>query len=254
MTENPFGKMKKVAVRANRTRDYFVTRAEADAVLAACPNLEWQLIFVLSRYGGLRCPSEHLALVWGDVDWELDRMTVHSPKTEHHDGKELRVIPLFPELRQYLKALYNEVKPSIGCSLSSPIITRYRESNTNLRTQLHKIIRRAGLAPWPNLFKNLRASRETELAEVFPIHVVCEWIGNSQAVARRHYLQVTAAHFGKATEDAQHSAQQTASECGGTEENRKEGQCENVENFVTPRHLEAFSMGDTGFEPVTSAV
>lgn len=231
-----------------------MTRDEADAVLAACPNLEWQLIFALSRYGGLRCPSEHLALVWSDVDWEQGRMTVHSPKTEHHDGKELRVIPLFPELRQHLDALYNEVKPGIDCSLSSPIITRYRESNTNLRTQLYKIIRRAGLTPWPNLFKNLRASRETELAEEYPIHVVCEWIGNSQAVARQHYLQVTAAHFAKAIQEAQHSAQQTASERIGTEENGREERYENTENLVTPRHLDAFSMGDTGFEPVTSAV
>jgi hypothetical protein len=33
--------------------------------------------------------------------------------------------------------------------------------------------------------------RETELAESFPMHVVCEWIGNSAAIAAKHYLQVT---------------------------------------------------------------
>ena len=59
-------------------------------------------------------------------------------------------------------------------------------------------MRRAGLKAWPRLWHNLRASRETELAESFPAHVVCEWIGNSQRVAAEHYLQVTDEHFRRA--------------------------------------------------------
>jgi hypothetical protein len=61
---------------------------------------------------------------------------------------------------------------------------------------LERIIRKAGLTPWPKLFQNLRSTRETELAESYPIHVVCKWIGNRQAVAREHYLQLTDEHFG----------------------------------------------------------
>lgn len=34
--------------------------------------------------------------------------------------------------------------------------------------------------------------------EDFPAHVVCAWIGNSEAVARKHYLQLTDDHFAKA--------------------------------------------------------
>ena len=49
--------------------------------------------------------------------------------------------------------------------LSAPIITRYRDRNSNLRTQLERIIRKSDLKPWPKLFQNLRATRETELAE-----------------------------------------------------------------------------------------
>ncbi|MFO7908055.1 MAG: hypothetical protein R6U98_35770, partial [Pirellulaceae bacterium] len=60
---------------------------------------------------------------------------------------------------------------------------------------------RAGLEPWPNLFQNLRSTRETELAEQFPIHVVCAWIGNTKAVAAKHYLQITEEHFRKATQN-----------------------------------------------------
>ena len=60
---------------------------------------------------------------------------------------------------------------------------------------MERIIRKADLKPWPKLFQNLRATRETELAEEFPIHVVCDWIGNTQAVATKHYLQTTDEHF-----------------------------------------------------------
>ena len=61
-----------------------------------------------------------------------------------------------------------------------------------------RIIRKAGIEPWPKLFQNLRSTRETELAEQYPLHVVCAWIGNSQPVAAKHYLQVTEGHFRQA--------------------------------------------------------
>jgi hypothetical protein len=74
-----------------------------------------------------------------------------------------------------------------------------------MRTMPLKIIARAGLEPWEKLFQNLRATRETELAEIYPMHVVCAWIGNSPAVAAKHYLQVTDAHFAEAAQNpAQH--------------------------------------------------
>ena len=102
------------------------------------------------------------------------------------------------------------------------VITRYRGSATNLRTQLHRIIRRAGLEPWPKVFQNLRSTRETELAEQFPMHVVCAWIGNSQPVAAKHYLQLTDEHFTRAIGDqseepvqaAQNPAQKAHEETG----------------------------------------
>ena len=75
------------------------------------------------------------------------------------------------------------------------VITRYRDTNSNLRTQFERILRKASVQPWPRLFQNLRASRETELVNDFPLHVVMAWLGNSPAVATRHYLQVTDEHF-----------------------------------------------------------
>ncbi|MGI9457483.1 MAG: tyrosine-type recombinase/integrase [Aeoliella sp.] len=144
-----------------------MTREDVDRVFDECPDAEWKLIFALSRYGGLRCPSEHLALKWGHVDWERGRIEVPSPKTEHQAGGESRMLPIFPELRSYLEDSWDLAEPG-----TEFIINRYRSSNSNLRTQLNRIVKRAGLKPWPKLFQNLRSTRETELAETFPLHVV----------------------------------------------------------------------------------
>lgn len=193
--ESPFADMKEVSVRENRKRDYFITREEAQKVLEACPDADWRLIFALSRYGGLRCPSEHLALRWGDIDWNRGRITIRSSKTEHHEGKAARIIPLWPELRPHLEAVLNELlkdfDPKLQRLSEQRVIRRYVDVKANLRTQFERIVRRAGLEPWPKLFQNLRATRETELAQKYPIHVVCAWMGNSKAIAAKHYLQVT---------------------------------------------------------------
>jgi integrase len=121
-------------------------------------------------------------------------MTVRSCKTEHHEGGAMRVVPIFPELRPYL-----EEACELNGDKSEFIIARYRDSNTNLRTRLLKIINRAGVKPWPKLFHNLRASCETDLAKVHPIKAVCDWIGNSITVAQRHYLQTTEEDFERAS-------------------------------------------------------
>lgn len=193
IAENPFGDMKGCGCKINASRFYFVSRDEAKLVLDACPDAQWRLLFALARYGGLRVPSEPLALRWSDVDWARGRITVWSPKTEHHEGRECRQIPLFPELRPYLEAAWDEAEPG-----TEHVITRYRDTNSNLRTQFNRIVQKAGLKPWPKPFQNCRSSRETELAAQHPIHVACAWIGNTQAVAAKHYLQVRDEDFERA--------------------------------------------------------
>ncbi len=45
---------------------------------------------------------------------------------------------------------------------------------------------------------HLRNSRQTELATAFPASVACDWLGNSEAVAMKHYVRTTYKHFGRA--------------------------------------------------------
>jgi hypothetical protein len=95
----------------------------------------------------------------------------------------------------------------------------YRSCNANLRTQLMRIIKRAGLKPWGKPFPNLRSTRETELMETFPAHVVCGWIGNSEAIALKHYLQVTDDHFERAVRgEAEANGEARATENGAQKE------------------------------------
>jgi integrase len=204
--DNPFSHLK-ATIQPNRDRFYFVTREETQKIIDACPDSEWRLIVALARYGGLRCPSEHLGLKWRDIDWEHGRMKVTSPKTAHHVGGESRMVPLFPELRPHLEAMFDEAPEGAEYVLSD----RYRSMKTfdliNFRSRLLDIIAAAGLKPWPKLFQNMRSTRQTELSERFPSHVVCAWLGNSEAVAAKHYLQVTDEHYARALEGSQEAVQ-----------------------------------------------
>lgn len=80
---------------------------------------------------------------------------MHSPKTEHHEGKECRIIPLLPERRTYLEQAFDAAEPG-----TEYVITRYPSANANLRTKLQRIIIKTGLESWPKLFHNLRPTRK----------------------------------------------------------------------------------------------
>jgi hypothetical protein len=93
----------------------------------------------------------------------------------------------------------------------------------NLRTTFSKLVKRAGLEPWPRLFHNLRASRETELLEEFPVHVVAQWMGHDAKVSLKHYAQTTEDHFDRAVGGANSDAQATQNPAQQiTAENREE--------------------------------
>ncbi len=166
-------------------------------------------------------------------------------KTEHRVGKGCRFLPLFPELRKHLEAAFD-----LAPEGSEFVISRYRDSNANLRTQLMRIIKRAGLKPWPKPFQNLRSTRETELEAEFPLHVVCYWLGNSEKVARRHYLQVTDEHFAKAVSDkALHNPMQQTSEMGCSAQHSAALQDENPEKSDTSSVIVKLPVAEAGLEP-----
>lgn len=191
-TKNPF-KFTKPGSQRNPDRQRFISRKVIAEVLAAMPTPQWRLIVTLARFGGLRVPSELRRLRWSHIDWESRRILIHSPKTEHHVGHATRIIPLFPEIAEAL----SEMKPA-EVGTGDVIFTDAKLTTSNLRGRLLYRLKRASITPWPKIFQNLRSTRQTELAEHFPSHVVCAWLGNSEKIAASHYLQVTAEHFERA--------------------------------------------------------
>ena len=148
-------------------------------------KLVWQVILWLSRYGGLRTPSETLSLRWEDIDWELNRFSIPEPKVEHHEGRGVRSCPIFPELRPILDEAFEIFGDKSEYVVAAP---QYRAAaNTAMG--------------WKNsnlLFHSMRVSRQTELQREFPLHVVCSWLGNSPRIAQQSYLLVTEDDFAKA--------------------------------------------------------
>ncbi len=79
-----------------------------------------------------------------------------------------------------------------------------------LRSRTDSIIRRAGVDAWPRPFHNLRASRQAELSDRHPEHVLADWLGNSVEIARGHYLQTREEHFALALAEETPKAGATA--------------------------------------------
>ena len=227
VASNPFAEVSaKSVVRLDQRR--FVTQEETTKLLYACPNHHWRSIVALARYGGLRCPSEVLSLRWQDIDWDKQRINV--PRPRQPIMAKRAIIPLFPSSR---------CRRSLGVSTRGAIYVvdeRYRMSSNGSNGwrnctphDLEKIVRRAGLVPWPKLFHAMRSSRETELAQDFPIHVVTAWLGNTPTIAMRHYLLTTNADFERAaggktrTEKAVQNPVQQSQETSCNEEQPENG-------------------------------
>jgi len=194
IAKNPVGKQKNRNDGDDDSRFHSVSLEELRRVLEACPSVEWKLLFAFARIGALRIPSETFGLRWEDCHWEAGTITVRSPKTAHHGGKHAeRLIPMWPELR-HLLLLAHERAP-VG---SAYVFEKYRDSAANLRTHGERIVRRAGLTPWAKLWQNCRVTRENELCQTWPEHLVAKWVGHSRAVAREFYLKALPSDFERA--------------------------------------------------------
>lgn len=188
---NPF-EAQVSSTSANRSRDYYLTPENTAKILRAAPDAQWRLLIALWRLAGLR-KMEVFGLKWGDVLWNQGKLLVRIPKTQHHEGCELRYTPL-RDVRPYLEEAFLAALPEGKQSLPAdqPIVSRFAASNSNLDKPFRQIIEAAGLVPWPKLFQNLRASCETQwLKEGNRADLVANWIGHSVKVQNQNYVQQT---------------------------------------------------------------
>ena len=243
---NPFDHIKGAA-KGNVARRVFVPGDVVAKVIDVAPDPQWKLLIALARWGGLRIPSEALALTWRDVDFEGKRFIVRATKTAHHDDGGIRVVPMFPELVEHFQRVFDDAEDG-----ATFVIDRYRDPAVNLRRQFQRYIERTGVKPWPKLWQNLRASRATELADDFPSHVCASWLGHTETVADAFYRTVTDSHFERATHAAQNAAQQQRET---TRTGPKRTESLSRESIGIPvvasdcANVQVAPMGGEGFEP-----
>lgn len=186
--ENPF-----VGIDAsqphNKDREFYVTEAVADELIEnAGPMIA--AVIASARYGGLRIPSECLALKWTDINWDQGRVRVTDSKR-----KTERIVPLFPKWQKALDELWD-----LSDEGAVHVFEQYRTSaNKMFRQHVLAVLEHQKIKAWPKLFQNMRASRETDLKKMFPgeEHVVCYWIGNSEKVAAKHYDRIHDDHYSR---------------------------------------------------------
>lgn len=153
ISKNPFKSVK--APRPKKKVNSFVDRSTIAHIMAKADN-RWKVIIGLCRYAGLRNPSETLSLKWS-----------------HIEGREIRECPIFPDVLKILEYAYelylSRDNPSeYVCDADSyraAAQTAEGWKNSNLRTQFLKLLKKAGVEPWPRVFHSMRASLQTEFEE-----------------------------------------------------------------------------------------
>ncbi|GMU82394.1 MAG: hypothetical protein AMXMBFR47_22650 [Planctomycetota bacterium] len=169
---------------------HYVTIDELDKLLAACPNQAWRTLLGLCRLAGLR-QGEALSLRWSDVDWNKGRFTVWAQKT-----KRRRIVPIAPELMPILRDALQHA------SVGEPLVISGIVAQ-NVWRDFGVIRKRASVPKYAKWCHTLRKNREGDwMAAGFPFHVVVEWMGHSEEVARQHYLRVNDADLDAATRTA----------------------------------------------------
>ena len=185
IARNPFVGMS-TSVRSNRERQHHIPLDVFEKVLEKAPNATWRSLLVLARLGALRIPSEAQALRWDNIAWEAKRISiVLSSKTEHHAKRAVRIVPLLPAIDTELLKLFAEAED--GEEFVFPKL----RMDSNLRTTLEKILRRASVKQWPKLWQNLRASGATDFAQALPSHVAAAICGHTEQIAKEHYWTVS---------------------------------------------------------------
>lgn len=97
----------------------------------------------------------------------------------------MRTIPLFPELRAELEALWDVVPEGE----SRYVIARNRNPNT-LRKRIERAVFYASLPLWERPIQNMRSSRANEIFREFDQIAEREQIGRSTATAQGRYLHI----------------------------------------------------------------
>ncbi len=154
-------------------------------LLRACPDGRWRRLLALCRLAGLR-RGEATALRWSNVDLIARRLTVENPGRYQTTKRRTRTVPVAPALHDELFAGYMEAGGAeyVVGELRSPWRT------------FRAVCTRADVAPWTRWCHTLRKNCEQDWLEAgVGIHALTDMLGNSPAVALKHYLRAGEADY-----------------------------------------------------------
>lgn len=179
--------------RRNKNREFYVDAELFEKMLEGCRSAQERALLTFYRIAGMR-RSEALLVRWRDVDFKNGRLLVHSPKTERIEGKETRIIPLFPKLRAAIQEVRSE---STDISPDDKIIQIKPTLVWNL---FYSLMKRRGLIQYPRLIQNLRSSASIDIYRRYGEIAENAWLGHTFTTAKEHYLHVLESDFQKALE------------------------------------------------------
>lgn len=199
---NPFSKMS-ARVKVNKDNQFYVEREVVLRLIDFIDDPEWKLLVALGRFGALRLPSEVLGLKWSHINFKSKRMLIHQPKVEHHEGRETKIVPLFPEIEPHLLRVkersktervypkFNE-ETKLGMRLRGYIVAMNKAEKKKNGANA-KIVK-----PWPKQWQNLRVSGSTDMARTLPAHIATAICGHTEPIARHHYWMVSESDLDRA--------------------------------------------------------
>lgn len=237
LSENPFQDQKTANV-VNRERLQFI---DADTAMKVADELTGnaRLVFLLARFAGLRTPSETYALKWADVSFDHETLRVFASKT----GRT-RMIPMLPAVRAALLAAFSDAPDG------AEFVFQNRQPLPVIQRNVERAIVRAGVTRWPKLFQQLRASFATDCVRALPANAAAAILGHSAKVAAESYWTTDATDIASAAKALRNRTESAGIDATENPANR----LQTVHTSELTGMLWKCSVGDTGFEPVTSCV
>jgi integrase len=141
----------------------------------------------LCRWAGLR-RGEALSLRWADVDWQGNRLRVNAEVERETTKRRRRTAPIEPA--RCPSGLYALLRAAFEAAPAGSVRVCEGLSENNVRRSALAILRRSSVGAYAKPFHTLRKCCETDWAQGYPQHVVCEWLGHGLAVSQAHYLRV----------------------------------------------------------------
>ncbi len=216
-SDNPFNGLP-ASVHVNPDRFHYIDERTTHRVIKYANDPNIRAIFALNRLIGLRLPSEIQTLRWCDIDLsdEDPHLRILAPKTEHHANRGRRTAPIIPNLRPFLEDIWTIAEPGLKTPLDAPVFPRFQAATgAAIRSAVLKVLKRADIETWPNLFSNGRKSAITDLLQDgHDVVDVAGWVGNSPKVVWEFYAMQRSENRRRAAGGGRADGRRTATQTG----------------------------------------